>query len=500
MMNDTLRKMKALPLTLLLICALHPSPATAQELPLTLDEAIQTARRQSVAALEARASFISSYWSWRSWQAEMLPSVSLYGEIGSFNRSLTRLQNYETGEYVYTATNNMTNSLGLAISQNIGFTGGTLKLYSDLSRIDQFGDYSGKTWYGQPLTLYYSQPLLAYNEFKWNKKISPKEYEKAKRVYLEAMEEVTSTTVEYYFDLMLARQNYETALSNYANTSKMHEIAAERLKLGSVTRDEYLSLELRMLNDSISINENEIAVREAQMLLNSQLGLEDSYSIITIPSTDLPDISMGYEDVIDMVYRNSSFGIDNEIKALEAQSAIAQAKANRGATVSLTARFGLSQSGKKFHDTYLDLLDQEVVGLTFSIPIFDWGMGRGRVKEAEAQEEVVKAQIEQAENDYRKSVFTAVGQFNKQRGQCLVSKRASVIAQERYELTMEKFRSGSATVTELNTAQSENDEAAAQYITDLGNFWNYYYALRQLTLHDFIGGCDLDVDYNEIIE
>jgi len=183
---------------------------------------------------------------------------------------------------------------------------------------------------------------------------------------------------------------------------------------------------------------------------------------------------------------------------LEAQSAIAQAKANRGATVSLTARFGLSQSGKEFKDAYLDLMDQEVVGLTFSIPIFDWGLGKGRVKEAEAQADVVRAKVEQAEADYRRSVFTAVGQFNKQRDQCTVSRRAGEISQRRYDLMTEKFKTGGVTVTELITAQNEKDEAQTKYMTDLGNYWKYYYELRKLTLHDFIEGEDLDVDYEEL--
>jgi outer membrane protein TolC len=136
--------------------------------------------------------------------------------------------------------------------------------------------------------------------------------------------------------------------------------------------------------------------------------------------------------------------------------------------------------------------------MTFSIPIFDWGMGTGRVKKAEASAKVTKAQVEQAENDYRNSIFTAVGQFNNQRQQCYVSKRASEIASERYSLMIEKFRNGNISVTDLITSQNEKDSALQKYLTDLGNFWNYYYALRKLTLFDFIGNKVLDVDYNEI--
>ncbi len=483
-----------------LFCCLFLPIASQAQTRMTLDEAIGVARTSSVAALEAKASFVSSYWAWRSYKASRLPSLNLYGNLASFDRSLRQLQNFETGELVYTGNYNMQNSIGLSISQNIGFTGGRLSIYTDLSRIDQFGVDAGKTWYAQPVTLYYEQPLLAYNRFKWEKKISPRQYERAKRVYIESMEQVTINAVHCYFNLMLARRNHEAAMTNYQNTRQMYSIAAQRLKLGSVTREEYLQLELRMVNDSISINENEIAVREAQMALNSLLGFDEKFEIETVTEDVLPDIRMDYDLVMAKALENSSFRLENEIEMLTAESDIAQAKADRGASVSIGAKFGLSNFDAVLRKTYGNLLDQEVVGITFSIPIFDWGMGKGRVKEAEAKAAVIKAQVEQSENDYRRNIFTAVGQFNSQRQQCMASARAESIAQERYSLVMERFRSGSVSVTDLNTARSECDEAFRNYIDDLMNFWNYYYSLRKLTLYDFIAGKDIDVNVEELAE
>ncbi|MBO4917834.1 MAG: hypothetical protein J5374_08140, partial [Bacteroidales bacterium] len=80
--------------------------------PMTLGEVIGEARAGSVQALQARAAFVSDYWAWRSYLASRLPAVYLYGEAGSFDRSLRLLQNYETGEMVYTSNYNMSNSLG----------------------------------------------------------------------------------------------------------------------------------------------------------------------------------------------------------------------------------------------------------------------------------------------------------------------------------------------------------------------------------------------------
>ena len=474
-------------------------PMSAQQT-MNLTETIHAARNQSVEALEARQAFISTYWAYRSYKASRLPSFYLYGDIMNFDRSLTLLQNYEDGSLNYVSTNNIQNSIGVQMRQNITFTGGTLSVYSDLSRIDQFGNAKNLTWYSQPITVSYYQPLFTYNQFKWDKKIEPKEYEKGKREYLERMEDITIDAVYAYHNLLLAKTNNAISKSNFENSGNMLRIAGERLQLGDVTKAEYLQLELRMLNDSIAINETAVAVRQAQMQLNSLLGYDESYEIIPNADDRLPDIQMDYELVMEKSLKNSSFGLRNELSLLNAESDVAYAKASRGFSFALNARFGMSQTGPQLPETYKNLLDQEVVGITFSIPIFDWGLGRGKVQKAKAAQEVVKAQVQQSENDYRRQLFTAVNQFNNQRQQCLVSRKAMFIASERYELTMHRFREGNASVTDLNMAQSENDSALRQYVSDLCNFWIYYYTLRQHTLYDFIKGCDLEIDIYEMIE
>ena len=474
-------------------------PILMQAQNISLSEAIKIARDQSVPALEAKQSFISTYWAYRSYKASRLPSFNLYGDIMNFDRSLTLVQSYEDGRFNYVNSYNLQNSLGLQVKQNVTFTGGTLSVYSDLSRIDQFGMDKSLTWYSQPITVSYYQPLFTYNHFKWDKKIEPKEYEKGKRQYLESMEQITINTVRAYYSLILAKMNNMIAESNYTNTGKMLSIARERQGLGSVTRDEVLQLELRILNDSISINETAVAVREAQMVLNSVLGYDESYEINPELEENLPEIYMDYDFVMSKALENSTFNISNEINLLKAESEVARAKAARGISMSLNGRFGLSQTAPDCGGVYSNLLDQEVVGLTFSIPIFDWGLGKGKVHKAKATQEVVRAQAQQSENDYRRTIFTAVGQFNNQRHQCSVSKRAMLIANERYELMMEKFREGKAGVIDLNTAQTENDTALQKYITDVCNYWQYYYALRQYTLYDFIDRTDLEIDVNEMI-
>ena len=255
--------MKRLLLTLLTLVPALTTLSAQNEM--SLDEAIHTARHQSVEALEARQAFISTYWAYRSYKASRLPSFYLYGDIMNFDRSLTLLQNPEDGSLKYVSSNNLQNGVGLQMNQNITFTGGTLSVFSDLSRIDQFGSNKSLTWYSRPITVSYYQPLFTYNQFKWDKKIEPKAYEKGKRDYLEAMEAITINVVYAYHNLLLAQMNNEISQSNFENSGNMLKIAKERLQLGNVTKAEYLQLELRMLNDSIAINETAVQVRDERM-------------------------------------------------------------------------------------------------------------------------------------------------------------------------------------------------------------------------------------------
>ena len=491
--------MRKMLITLMLALSALPC-AIGQSRQMSLNEAVATARGQSVAALSARNEFISAYWAWRSYKASLLPSVVLYGNLINFNRSLTLLQNYETGDMIYANTYNLQNSLGLAIRQNVTFTGGTLSLYSDLSRLDQFGGSGSLMWYAQPITLSYTQPIFAYNQFKWDKLIEPLAYKRSKITYIERMETIGIEVAEAFFELAAARLAHESTIVNHRNSRKMLSVARERLALGSITRDEYIQLEMRMLSDSIKINETEIRVRTAQMALNSLLSLDERTEIEPQIDDLVPDLVLDYEQVLVLSLDNSGTLADYELEILQAKSDVARAKANRGISIGFNARFGLSKTASEFRGVYLNPLDQEVAGLTFSIPLFDWGLGKGRVQKAKAAQAVVEAKVQQAENDYRRRVFSEVARFNSQRGQCLVSARAAELARERYDLVVERFRSGSVTVTEFNNAQSEKDSAVDKYMQDIGTWWKSYLGIRKMTLYDFISGAAIDIDPEEMME
>ena len=467
---------------------------------LSLEEAVSTAHEQSPQALSAKFTFMQSYWQYRSYRAQFLPSLNLSATLGRYNRSLVSLQNSETGELKYITNDNMRNSLTMSVDQSIALTGGTLSLYTSLNRIDQFSPDKSIIYNSQPINITYVQPLNSYNTLKWERRSEPVKYEKAKRDYIYAMESISSNVATIFFDLIKLKLRVALGQKNYENSQKLYQITKERLALGTANRNDLIQLEVRLLKEQLALNDNKLTLDTRMVALRSYLGYNENVELDLVIPTTGPDIVLDYNDVIDRSFANSSYVIERELRVTEAQQDVARAKSSTGLQATLNAQFGLTQKGGNLSSAYNDPMNQEIVSLGLKIPIVDWGLGRGKIKIAKAREELIRTNAKQEISDYRQDIMIKVFKFNSQNTQCELSKRADSLAQERYEIIRERFTGGSTSVTELNTAQSEKDESSIRYIEDLGNFWQYYFEIRRLTLFDYINGRKLSADFESIVE
>lgn len=479
-------------------CGIKISMAQSREtVHLSLDEVINIAHVSSLDAMIAKHNFMASYWEFRSYRAQLLPSVNLNGNLANFNRSITALQSAETGELKYVENYNLRNNISLSIDQNIPFTGGTVSLYSSLERIDQYGIDANSSYYSQPISVSYTQPIGGYNAFKWEKKIEPKKYELSKRIYVESMENVTINAVSLFFGLMIQQNSLNIAKANYTNTNTLYDIAKQRFKIGTISKNDLLQLELRLLNDSMTIKDVEIDYALSNFKLRNYLAIYNDEEIILNQPKEIPNIEVDYTNAMELWQLNSSFAMDSEISILDAQSNVARQKGTGGVEVMLNARFGFTQTSSDFSGVYQNLLDQEVVGLSVKVPILDWGQRRGRIKMAKSLQQVVQAQITKDKDDKLQELAIFVMRLNAQSGQCAISLKANDIADERYMIVMERFRSGSISVTEANQAQEEQDSATRKYLDDLQNYWVYYFNLRRLTLYDYMSNKNIVREVDE---
>lgn len=480
------------------LCGLVFSPVSAQR-SVTLGDAITIAQQNSYDAMLAKYSFISSYWAYKSFRAELLPSMTLTGGLMNFNHSRVEARNAETGKINYVDNNSLVNSLTLSLNQQVSSLGGTLSLQSYLYRLDQF-DYKMTTYNTLPLRLSYTQPFRSYNELKWRKKTEPKEYERAKKVYLELMEDIAIRATSFYFQVISAQSSYNQNKTKYDDLQALYQISERRFRLGTINKSDLLQLELSMLNTKVEVNNSKIKLDDSLYDLFSYLRVNDYEQANLAAPSNVVDLVLNANDVLAKACLNSSHSIGQEISVLTAQQNLAKAKSARGIQVQMNAEVGFSRTADGFAAAYRKLQDNEIVGLTVSVPIFDWGVQKGKVMMAKSNLQLAKTRREQADNDFAQQVKRDVMQFSFQAEQCRTSLRAQEISRDRYEITKKRFEAGNISVTELNTALQELETAKSQYIGQLKNYWTYYYTLRRYTLYDWIGNRALTADFDSMVK
>jgi outer membrane protein TolC len=107
------------------------------------------------------------------------------------------------------------------------------------------------------------------------------------------------------------------------------------------------------------------------------------------------------------------------------------------------------------------------------------------VKLAESQRDLVIYDVEKDREDFERSVVVQVEQFGLMKDQLFTAKEADKVSESGYQIALKQFQNGEISITDLNIALSEREDAKRDYIRSLQTYWEAYYRLRILTLYDF---------------
>ncbi len=480
------------------ILCFRPLCLRSEVITLTMADVISMAQESSPQARQARVSFESAWFNYKSYRAEYLPSLSL-----SANPSLNRSTSSVTlpdGTEKYVRMNSVHSDLNLSLSQNIWFTGGSISLSGAISRMDQFGEYHTHSYYSQPLQLTISQDLSGYNRFKWERKTEPLSYKIARKEYAEALELVASQAVSLFFELVSAQTNLDIARINYSAADTLYTYGKGRYGIGTITENELLQLELRLLNEETGIISSQTALQDATDALRNYLNLPSDIDIQVSTNDSIPLFTIPLDRAMELAMQNSPDLDYMELNRLSSESNLAYYKSQTGFRASIYMRLGLAQTADELPESLRNLNDEQSVSVSLSIPILDWGRNRGRVRVAQNNLEMTKLRNEQSMVAFEKTVTRAVTQFNTQQRQVDIARRTMQTAQHRYDVARHMYMSGNSTMLDLNEAITAKDSAYRLYTSALSQYWQLYYTIRSMTGFDFDRDVSIEHDVETMIK
>ena len=479
-----------------LLCAIGLQ--AQQTLRLSLQRTIRMANDSSLSAFRYQNMYLSGYWEYRSYKAARLPSLTLNITPAQYYRYITQRYDSEQNLDVYREQQMYSANAGLSVEQNFDLLGGTFYIDTELDYMRNFGATKSTQFSTVPFRIGYSQNLLGYNAFRWDRKIEPLKYEKVKRQFIYNTEEVSEEAVNYFFNLAMAQAEHRLAVDNVTTTDTLYAIGQQRQKIASISQADLLTLKLDRVNARNTLRNAEISLKRAMSALATFLNLDKNTHI----ELDLPSrpraIMVAADEALALAKENNPTYLEQRQNVLEAEQNVDKTRKESLFNASFNASVGFNQVADNLGAAYKNLLQQDLVSFSVSIPLVDWGVRKGKYNMAKNNLNVVKIAARQEEITLEEDVMMTVSDFNVQQELITSAEEALDLAELAYDETRKRFIIGKADISSLTLALNRQQEAQKNYITALQNYWLSYYKIRKLTLYDFESGFSLSerFDFN----
>lgn len=465
---------------------------------LNLQRTIRLANDSSLETFRAQNMYLSGYWAYRTYKANRLPSLTLNMTPAQYNRDITKRYDYEQDLDVYRRQQSFYANASLDIKQNFDLTGGTFYVDSDLGYMHSFGDQKATQFTSVPIRLGYTQNLVGYNAFKWERRIEPLKYEKVKKEFIYNTEKVSEQATNYFFNLAMAQAEYDLAEKNIASTDTLYRIGTQRYKIAAISQADLLTLQLDLVNARNTLQNKTSVLKRAMFSLASFLNIDKNTAIeLDLPSR--PDkMIIPIEEALMLGRNNNPQLLELKQKVLEAEQSVDKTKKESRFNASINASIGFNQVADNFGEAYHKPMQQDLVAISISVPLVDWGVRKGKYNMAKNNLNVIKTSSRQDEISIEEEVIMTVNDFNIQQDLISSAEEALNLSILAYSETRQRFIIGKADINSLTLSLNRQQEAQRNYISALQNYWLNYYKIRKLTLHDFATGQSLTdkFDYN----
>lgn len=465
-------------------------PCYSEGKELTLHDAINVYVYNTRYVRTKRLAFENTLMEYENFRKALLPAFSLNLRPVSFNHSMRLLQNYITGEYTNVEEFSNTTSGGVSVIQKVAATGGVLTLGSSLSYLREFS--SGRNSFSSvPLYISYSQSLLGGGKsMRFERSIAKLKNDMAMKQFCTSV----STEQQKILSLYLDAYVHKVDIDFYSKTVNMGDslltYAKMRRDADRITDFEYNQVELQQLDNRMALEKAVHAYAASIRLLANELSLREielgKISVASFPA------SIDEETVMCLVDKNNPEYQTLEIDRLNAAYALHKTKVSNRFNADVSVIYGLNQYAKTIKDAYSRPDQQQAVSVTFSIPVFQWGINRNKLKMAKNEYDMVLSEQKRTLDNFKEEIHNCVVGYNMNKSLADVAEKKYELSARQYSLAVMRFKANKMAAIELTDANRDYLQAKQNYISVQKELLVSYYKIRHLSLHDFVENKDME--------
>lgn len=465
----------------LLLCFFSPG---LQAQTLTMDEAIRIAQDSTIVSHLSGSALQQARWEYEQFLSLRRPQIS-FGLSPNYQRIT-----FEPETKFYKERNyNMLNTFAeLRLEQKALGIGGEFYASTGALWTRYFNQSDPMQLFSAiPVGIGYSNDLIAYNPYKWEKELSELKMSNSEKAYRNDLASIALESVKLYVSYYVALSIYEICVTNADVAQRLLSIGREKFELASIGKNELSALELQSLNAENSLFSARQQMEDARGMLLSYLKIEDRGQSLQLEEPTYPGFkNISADEAVELAKANNPEYLKAYEDIVSARQQAQKAKIQGSfLQIGIDLNVGLQSTSVAFANFYAGQQPFFTGNITLRIPIYDGGLAKSRNKVAEYKLDYAQTAEQEAARQLELNVSVALRDFNIQQDLLQRTRHALNLADESFELARELYSNGETDINTFILAQNRKDEAHTNYLNSLSAYWTCYYTLRMLCDSEF---------------
>ena len=378
-----------------------------------------------------------------------------------------------------------------SITQPIIWTDATVSLNNKFGwqqNTSTSGTTSTNKAFSNDLYLSINQPLFTYNRTKTDLRSMELNYENALINYALRRLSIESTITSSFYNVYTAKNNLEISEAELKDAQQNFEIIKNKVEADLSARDELYQAELNVAQAASTVDNRKVSLENAKDNLKQTLGLDidDDFDVVAEISAKPVKVDM-------LTAINSALGSrlelrQREISRTELDIQMKQIKETNSLDGSLSLSLGIMGDNEKFQKIYDHPTNNPRVSVSLSLPIFDWGARRARIKAQELATKIFDMQTDEERKSIEIAVRRSCRSLLNLESQMIIAEQSLKNAQLTYDLNSERYRNGELTGMEMNQFQTQLSNQKMSYVSTIINYKLELLNLKIISLYDFENG------------
>lgn len=459
------------------------SAAALSQQGLTLDQALKVAELNSPSMKKTRLNLIRNQENLNAQNASLKSQFSLtldpfqYQQNREFNNLISK----------WNSTKNTQSYGNFTISQPVVMTDARISLVNRFGYYDSYSEFSSSKTKGfsNNLSLNFDQPLFTYNRTKLTLKELQFALENSQLNYAIQRLALEQQVSQAYYYVYQQQQSLDIAQQAFQNMQKSYEVSKNKVDAGISPREEMFQAELNLATTKSDYENKQVSLENAKDDFKLLIGMSLYDDIVVLPNIAVDTVNVDIALAIDQGLANRMELRQRKIDIESSQFDLIQTKALNEFKGNLSLSLGLFGDNTKFRNVYSNTTDNESVSLSLTIPLWDWGERKSRIKASEASIETANISFQEEQNNIILSIRKVYRNLLNLRNQIEIARQNVSNAQLTYDLNLEKYKNGDLTGMDLNIYQNQLSEKKLTYTNSLISYKLELLNLKIQTLYDF---------------